>query len=397
MAPAGARRLPDGASCVTRAILMLPADGTDTGNECRTGRHRMFDHQRHHDERFGATPSPLRRSGQSTPPARLLSLQTSVGNRAVSLLVARSTGDPPIKADPPPRTQDQIVRDLRRVGAAINERRAVAADLVEERLGARPRSVEDLVTQLGEIAAREGKDSAAGKMQRQLGRLVARRDRLVAESRAFVRKTDPTTLGGNPVVKTKDTSVADRKTGVRVGPLPTGPLPAATPANSGTRRPIRSGGGDSGGRTSIKGPGFGTMLGGLLTAGFVLATPLVKQWFAEHYLQKKWKAEERAMVERAILERTGAFNKLIGSRRDDIAAAQVRGEPVVLHVVVDTELSETDLGPAQTKATVAYFTLLFLGDVPIEWPLFQHKQGAAGAFFHTTKRSRGRLVFDLPL
>lgn len=199
-----------------------------------------------------------------------------------------------------------------------------------------------------------------------------------ADGIAVLRSSPPGTVSG-PTPQGKN-------------PAATGPAATGTQIGSGPRRPIASGGG-----TRVGASEAATIAGGLLTAGIMLTTPAIKRWFAERYLKEKWKAEERAMVEQAIVARSADYNKLIGSRRNAIAAARSRSESVVLHVVVDSEWTDTDLGPAQTKATVSYFTLLFPGDIPLEWPLFQPKQSKTGAFFHTATRSRRRQVFSLPL
>jgi hypothetical protein len=79
-----------------------------------------------------------------------------------------------------------VLRDLGRVGAAINEiRQGGGGDLVADRTGVRPRTAENLVAELEKIAEREGAGSDAGRYLRQLGRLVQRRDRLLEESRAL--------------------------------------------------------------------------------------------------------------------------------------------------------------------------------------------------------------------
>lgn len=153
----------------------------------------MFKHRSPGRQRFlrPERSDPTRVPAPATGSADVMRLQRSAGNRAVALLVARSTGDPPPHPSRPPRTSGQITRDLGKVGAAINERRSVAGDLVEEKVGSRPKSVEDLVGALGEIAAKEGKKSAAAQLHRELGRLVDRRDRLLEESRARLRANAP--------------------------------------------------------------------------------------------------------------------------------------------------------------------------------------------------------------
>jgi hypothetical protein len=97
---------------------------------------------------------------------------------------------------------------------------------------------------------------------------------------------------------------------------------------------------------------LGTAAGKLLAAGWTLAIPIIKRWFAENYLQEKWAAEARAMVVNAIEARLLWFNSLILSRLPDIQKEKAAGRQVILHIVVDTESVDTDYGPAQIHADV---------------------------------------------
>ena len=81
------------------------------------------------------------------------------------------------------------------------------------------------------------------------------------------------------------------------------------------------------------------------------------------------------MVERAIEAHLLWFNSLILSRLPDIQKEKAAGRQVILHIVVDTEWVDTDYGPAQIHADVFSSDLLFEGDTPIEWPLFQKGRG----------------------
>ena len=159
--------------------------------------------------------------------------------------------------------------------------------------------------------------------------------------------------------------------------------------------PTRTGGG--GGGTSSGGGGLTAMGGGLLTAGWTIAVPLFKRWFAENHLQKRWTAEQDKKVADAIAAHSPKFDLLIKARQRDIMKARARNSPVILRVVVHTEWIDTDWGPAQTDAVVAHFQLLFEGDTAIEWPLFQPKTSFAGAVVEEPKRRRRRRVVDMPL
>jgi hypothetical protein len=134
----------------------------------------------------------------------------SAGNRAVGLFVARSNGGLP----PPPRTGADVLRDLRKVGAEINTVREAARDLVRPGLGREPRSTEELLDELGRIAAREGEDSAAAELGEELRGLIERRDGLLAEDRALRGVGGPTEFS-TPPEKTeaspKSTSAAPPK------------------------------------------------------------------------------------------------------------------------------------------------------------------------------------------
>jgi hypothetical protein len=142
----------------------------------------------------------------------LISLQAAVGNRAVALVVARSNGDGPGRPVRPPRTGAQVLRDLRRVGALINERRGIAADIVERATGRRPATVEEILAELGQIAGEQGADSPAGRMHRELGRLVDRRNRLLEEDRALRAASAPAEFK-TPPEKATEASSKSQSTG----------------------------------------------------------------------------------------------------------------------------------------------------------------------------------------
>jgi hypothetical protein len=121
------------------------------------------------------------------------------------------------------------------------------------------------------------------------------------------------------------------------------------------------------------GTGVGAAVGGLLTGAAMLAEPMIKKWFAENYLKKKWAAHAQAMVQESIRANLWRFNFLIVAHRSDIDKAVAAGRQARLHVCVDTEWVHTDFGPAQTKAAVSYYDLFFGDDMPLEWPVFQPK------------------------
>jgi len=139
------------------------------------------------------------------------------------------------------------------------------------------------------------------------------------------------------------------------------------------------------------------MIDGLLTAALVLATPLIKQWFADNYLQEKWTAEEQAMVMKAIEGSVPRYNILILSRRADIQREKAAGRPVKLRIDVDTQWVDTDFGPAQTHATVSHFTLLFADDVEVEWPLFQKHYGFWSQLLSAARITCRRNAYYIPL
>ncbi len=134
-----------------------------------------------------------------------------------------------------------------------------------------------------------------------------------------------------------------------------------------------SAGGPSAGEFEMEGGEAGEMMSGLLTAALILAEPLIKNWFAEKYLKDKWAKEEREMVESAIKNALPRLNILILAHYMAIQKAKAAGQKVILHVCVDTQWVATDFGPAQIGADVSYYDLLFEGDTPVEWPLFQPK------------------------
>jgi hypothetical protein len=150
----------------------------------------------------------------------------------------------------------------------------------------------------------------------------------------------------------------------------------------------------SGGGSRI---GVGTALWGLVAGAAVLAVPLIKDYFARHYLREKWAAEERAMVLDAIVASTPKYNALITSRLQETKKELAAGRQVNLHVEVDTEWVDTDFGPAMIKAEVSYYTLLFKGDTPIEWPLFQEKRGFFATWLKKPMKTRRREAYNFPL
>jgi hypothetical protein len=172
---------------------------------------------------------------------------------------------------------------------------------------------------------------------------------------------------------------------------------SATPAGGGPSRAVTTTGGSIGLRGGGGGSGVGTVVGGLLTTAFVLAAPAIKSWFAENYLQEKWAAEERAMIEAAITRSTGTFNLLIASRMLDIQKEKMAGRRVILHVEVDTRSTVTDVGLAMTDADVSYHSLLFEGETGIQWPLFQSERGFLGTWMGAAQFVNRRETFDFVL
>ena len=91
------------------------------------------------------------------------------------------------------------------------------------------------------------------------------------------------------------------------------------------------------------------------------------------------------MVIKAIEGSVYQYNILIMSRRTEIEKQKAARRQVKLRVDVDTEWVDTDFGPAQIKASVSYYTLLFEGDTEIEWPLFQKHYGFWSQLFHAAR------------
>ena len=168
--------------------------------------------------------------------------------------------------------------------------------------------------------------------------------------------------------------------------------PAAEPEESviveGPIVPSRGGGG--GGEGLV-----GAAISGILSAAWVIAEPLIKKWFTEHYLKDKWAAEARAMVMNAITANLWRFNLLVAQSLQFIQKEKAAGRPVILHVCVDTDWINTDYGPAQISAEVSYYDLLFQGQTAVEWPVFQRRNWFVDWFGArvTTKRQ----AYDFPL
>ena len=85
----------------------------------------------------------------------------------------------------------------------------------------------------------------------------------------------------------------------RVAPLGGELLPqrgSVIPAGSRVSRPVTTASGSIDSAREGIGEGdseVGTAAGGLLAAGWTLAVPIIKRWFAENYRQEKWAAEAR--------------------------------------------------------------------------------------------------------
>jgi hypothetical protein len=138
---------------------------------------------------------------------------------------------------------------------------------------------------------------------------------------------------------------------------------------------------------------------GLLDAGIHLVTPAIKRWFAEKYLKEKWDRHYRERVSELVAKFLSFANRFIfPSHLEDIQKAKGAGGEVILHVVVDTEWIQTDLGDAPTDITVSSYSLLFPGDVPKDvWPLFKPRQGFWALLFKAPRMWHTREAFDVQL
>ena len=169
---------------------------------------------------------------------------------------------------------------------------------------------------------------------------------------------------------------------------------SVTRAGSSAGRPVTTASGEiGGGGGGLVGP----MVGGVLTAAWVLSVPLIKQWFAKNYLNDKWTAEAQAMVVKAIEASVDRFNVAIMARKAEIDREKAAGREVRLRVDVDTEWVDTDFGPAQIKASVSYYTVVLQGETPIEWPLFQPGYGFWSALFHRARITNRRQTYYFTL
>lgn len=177
---------------------------------------------------------------------------------------------------------------------------------------------------------------------------------------------------------------------------------SVTRAGSTVSRPVTttsgSIGGSTGSSTGGAGGGLGgAMVGGLVTAAWTIAVPLIKEWFAKNYLNDKWTAEAQAMVVKAIERSVHLFNIAIIIRRADIEREKAAGREVRLRVDVDTEWTDTDYGPAQTKAYVSYYAVMLEGETAIEWPLFQREYGFWSALFRVARITNRRSTYYFTL
>ena len=136
----------------------------------------------------------------------------------------------------------------------------------------------------------------------------------------------------------------------------------------------------------------GFMAEGLVTAGIVLAEPLVRRCAFNLFMKDKWNREAQAKLWAAISSHLDKFNVLIASRRADILWAKADNRRVTLHVCVDTGYQATNFGDALMEAEVSNYDLLFDNEQHIEWPVFHNKYWS---WF--SGQSNGRKCFDFAL
>lgn len=174
---------------------------------------------------------------------------------------------------------------------------------------------------------------------------------------------------------------------------------SVTRAGSSTSRPVTTASGSIAGPTGGGAGGglVGPMVGGVLTAAFIVSVPLIKQWFAKNYLNDKWTAEAQAMVVKAIEGSVHLFNVAIMARKAEIDREKAAGREVRLRVDVDTEWVDTDFGPAQIKATVSYYAVMLEGETAMEWPLFQRSYGFWSRLFNAARITNRRSTYYLTL
>lgn len=175
---------------------------------------------------------------------------------------------------------------------------------------------------------------------------------------------------------------------------------SVTRAGSTTSRPVTTTSGSIGGspRGGAGGGGLvGPMVGGVLTAAWILSVPLIKQWFAKNYLNDKWTAEAQAMVVKAIEGSVHLFNIAIIARKADVEREKAAGRQVRLRVDVDTEWVDTDFGPAQIKASVSLYTVVLEGETEAQWPLFQRHYGFWSRLFGAARITNRRSTYYFTL
>jgi Domain of unknown function (DUF4157) len=174
--------------------------------------------------------------------------------------------------------------------------------------------------------------------------------------------------------------------------------PGGTPGSRSKAGSTAAGSMGGGGPSGLSSRAIGGALGGVLIAGASLAQRPLKEWFAENYLQKKWAAGARAMVEKAFMDSSWKYDLSIMTRYSDIERARAQGRQVILHVIVDTEWIQTDFGPAQISADVVRHGLVFEGETPFSWPSFkEEEQGHLERFFNAPKKWHEFKRLEVPL
>jgi hypothetical protein len=146
------------------------------------------------------------------------------------------------------------------------------------------------------------------------------------------------------------------------GKLPVRPATVTAPGKLPVRPPTVTAPRGSIGRGG-SGMGRGGRAEGAAALVEAIVLPIVYHYLQEHYAEQFAEAASEE-ISKAIEKHRPRFEALIESRREEIQAEQAEGRYVTLHVAVDTNWQDTDLGTVLTKAEVGSFELVFEGGPP---------------------------------
>ncbi|MGI8521630.1 MAG: eCIS core domain-containing protein [Actinomycetota bacterium] len=111
-----------------------------------------------------------------------------------------------------------------------------------------------------------------------------------------------------------------------------------------------------------------------------IAVPIISHYMQEHYAQSI-ADEARQLITKAIEDHRPNFETAIEAQRAEIQAAQAEGREVWVHVAVNTNWQDTDIGRVLTRAYVGRFEIVYEGGPPPKKYSAPRPGGLAGDIF----------------